>query len=333
MKKLFPIIIITMSLLMPARVDCDVKRYLGKKALYINSYHKGYYWSDLEQQGFEKNLANTGIELRIVYMDTKNNPKGEFSRQAGSKVKSIIEEFKPDVLIVAGDNAFRDVVMPYYRDVNLSVVFCGINNDISVYGAPYKNTTGIIEVGIPEKIYEFLRKFAVGDKIGFLGADTHSSQMDAEYLDKEIPRGFIHKEFVKDFKSWKKKIIQLQKKVDMLIVAAPLGISDWKEKEAEQFVLQNIRIPIGTESLSMMRVALVGVAKIGTARAGMAMVAQKRGKYAANIALKILDGQKPSAIPIITVKKGVLMLNLKIANKLGIVLTSAMLKNTKIIYR
>jgi len=143
--------------------------YRGKRILYVNSYHKGYDWSDGEQRGAETVLAGSGIDLRIVYMDTKNNTSEEFCRQSALKVKKYIEEFKPDVLIVSDDNAFAYVVAPYYRNGNLPVVFCGVNWDVSVYGAPYKNTTGMIEVALISQLYNHLRKFSKGDRVGFLG--------------------------------------------------------------------------------------------------------------------------------------------------------------------
>ncbi|MDP2923323.1 MAG: ABC transporter substrate binding protein [Candidatus Omnitrophota bacterium] len=321
MIKVFLAIILSIFLSAPTTANADAKHYHGKKILYVNSYHPGYYWSDGEQEGAEKVLANTGVELKIVYMDTKNNSSEEFAKQAGLKVKKTIEEFKPDVLITADDSAFKDTVTPYYRDVNLPVVFCGINEDISAYGAPYKNTTGMIEIALIERIYVYLRAFARGDRVGFLGTDSLSNRKNAEYFGKIIPGGFSCKEFVKDFDAWKGKALQLQEKVDMLIVDAPAGIHGWNEKEVERFALKNIRIPVGTESTGMMCVALIGIAKI----------AQEHGEYAAQIALRILDGQKPSDIPVIFSKKGMLMLNLKIAEKLNVVFTPAMLKNAKVI--
>jgi ABC-type uncharacterized transport system substrate-binding protein len=54
--------------------------------------------------------------------------------------------------------------------------------------------------------------------------------------------------------------------------------------------------------------AMVGYLKIG----------EEQGEWAANATLKILDGAKPSDIPIAKNKKGNLILNAKIAEKAGV---------------
>jgi len=302
-------------------VPCEAKNYQGKKILYINSYHPGYYWSDGEQKAAEGFLKNTGVQLKIVYMDTKNNPSAEFSRRAGLKVKKLIQSFKPDVVIAADDTALRYVIMPYYRDAQLPVVLCGINWDLSPYGAPYKNTTGIIEIGLVGPIYKHLRKMANGNRVGILSFDSFGERKNAGYYHRYIDGELSQTEFVKDFTAWKQKFIDMQDKVDMLIVADPSGIRGWNITEAEQFVLEHIRIPVGTETVSMISISLVGVIKIP----------EEQGECAAAAALRILDGEKPSDIPIVSNKKGNLYVNLRIANKLGAIFSPATLRSAKVV--
>ncbi|MCQ9204833.1 MAG: ABC transporter substrate-binding protein [Omnitrophica bacterium] len=318
-KKVFLLGFLSFFLLVPGLVNSRAFDYRGKKILFINSYHKEYYWSDGEQAGVERVLAGSGVELKVVYMDTKNNPGEKFKRKAGLKVKKIIEKFKPDVVIAADDNAFKYVIMPYYRDADLPVVFCGLNWDISVYDAPYSNTTGMIEVGLYEGIHKHLKRFAQGDRVGFIGVDVLSSYKNADYFSKQMKDKLVFKEHVRDFKSWKKKYLEAQDKVDMLILDTAAGIKNWNAKEAEKFVLENIRIPIGTESVTLASHSLIGLTK----------VPQEQGEYAAAAALRILKGEKPSEIPLVTNKKGDLFLNIKIAGKLDIIFTLSMLKNAK----
>ena len=56
--------------------------YEDKKVLYVNSYHKGYAGSDPITQGIEQVLSDQGVELKIHYMDTKNNPEEVFAKAA-----------------------------------------------------------------------------------------------------------------------------------------------------------------------------------------------------------------------------------------------------------
>src|SRR5512146_328127 len=71
--------------------------YSGKKILFVNSYHKGYEWSDGIESGIQTGLKGTGVEYKTVYLDTKQKPGDEFGRQAGQQARAEIEAFKPDV--------------------------------------------------------------------------------------------------------------------------------------------------------------------------------------------------------------------------------------------
>jgi ABC transporter substrate binding protein len=296
--------------------------YSDKKVLYVNSYHAGYEFSDQEQDAAVKALSSAGVQVKVVYMDTKNNPSEDFKEKAGFEVKKIIKGYRPDVLIVADDNAFKYVVAPYYRDAKLPVVFCGINWDISEYGAPYKNTTGMIEIGHIEIVYKQIERFLNGDRVGFLGPDVLSEHKNATYYGKLIEGGFDRIEFVLDFETWKSKYIQLQDEVDLIIISGSAGIKGWQEKEAAEFGFNNMKVAMGTELAEMMSFCLVGAVK----------KAEEQGEYAAYAALEILKGKRPSDVPIVMNKKGDLMINLKVADKLNIVFTPAILRNAVAIY-
>jgi len=297
------------------------KKYLGKKVLFVNSYHKGYEWSDGEQQSAQDILVSQGVEFEAIYMDTKNNSTEEFKKQAGLRVKEYIDSFKPDVVITSDDNAFQYAIMPYYRDSGLPVVFCGINWDVSIYGAPYKNTTGIIEAGLIGQLYNQLRKYAKGDKLGVISLDVPDERKNTRFFDRHIPASKISNIFVKDFQSWKDAFLRLQNSVDMIVFASPEGISGWNRQEAVHFVYEHIRVPTGTGAVAMTPPALIGVIKLP----------HEQGEYAARTALRILDGEKPADIPIAFSKKGGLYVSLDLAGKLDIVLPPSMLRNAKVI--
>jgi len=68
-----------------------------------------------------------------------------------------------------------------------------------------------------------------------------------------------------------------------------------------------------------MKYALLGITKIP----------EEQGEWQAGTALKILDGASPSSIPLVKNKRGKLMVNLKIAEKLGAVFSPSVLKNAE----
>jgi ABC-type uncharacterized transport system substrate-binding protein len=303
-------------------IEIQTKAYEGKKILYIDSYNAGYEWSDGVTRGIENILNNTGVELKIIRMDTKRDNSRAFGEMAALGAKSVIEEFQPDVVIASDDNAFNYVIMPYYKDADLPVVFCGINWDVSIYGGPYKNTAGMIEISLTSQLISYLKDYSKGNRIGYLSADTETERKNALYYNKLFNINFTKIYFVKTQEEWKEAFLKLQDDVDIFIFENNAGIKNWSDSDAEAFALNNTKIPVGTTNSWTMQSSLIGMTKI----------AEEQGEWSAQTALRILNGTRPTDIPIVTNEKGVLYVNLNIAEKLGVIIKPELLKNAKIIH-
>ncbi len=310
--------------------------YEGKKILFINSYHEGYEWSDGVTEGIKnvllpkviKNMSGqtaepsaTDTQLKIVLMDTKRNTSEVFKHTAALKVKAEIEAFQPDVVIASDDNAAKYVIMPFYKDTALPFVFCGVNWDASDYGFPYSNVTGMVEVDLADQILKHLKDYAKGERIGLIGVETESAHKIMENYRKVFGIAFTQTYFLTDFEAWKAAYLRAQEEVDMLFILSHVGLTGWDDEQAQAFVEANTRIPSGSAHHWDMPYALLGIAK----------VPQEQGLWAAQTALSILNGTQPSDIPLTTNKQGRLMLNLRLAGKLGIFFKLPLLKLADII--
>ncbi len=291
-----------------------------KKVMFIDSYHEGYEWSDGIVRGV-KSVLGDKCDLKIVRMDTKRNPSSDFKKKAGEKAKQEIEAWKPDVVIAADDNAAEYIIVPYYKDKDLPFVFCGLNWDASAYGLPCKNVTGMIEVSMETQLIDALKKFAKGGKKGFLGPDNETTQKELKNVAAKLNVRFDRDVFVKSFDDWKKAFIDLQSRVDMLIVYNYAGIQGWNEGEAKKFVREQTKIPTGCVHEFMAEYTLISYAKI----------AEEQGEWSAGAALQILSGKSPKDIPVVTNQKGQLYANLAIAKKLNVTFPLATLKAAKVI--
>ncbi len=301
--------------------DIETLEYTGKKILFVNSYHKGFEWSDGITNSLKQGLSNKGIELKIHYMDTKRNTGEEFQKQAALDAKKIIEEWKPDLLITSDDIAFKYLVMPYYRNADLPIVFCGLNWDATVYKAPYNNTAGMVEISFVIPLINHLKIYTKGERIGVIADDCLSSRKWMENAKKTLNISFEKEYFVKTLEEWENTFIKLQDEVDILLLVSNAAINNWDNEEAKRFILENTRKPTGSTYKFMSPYSLITVETIP----------EEQGEYAAETALKILDGTLPSDIPLKENKKGKLILNLKIAEKLDIVFLPSLLKNAEII--
>ena len=284
------------------------ENYAGKKILFIDSYHAGFEWSDGIAQGVRGVLEKTAVELKVVHMDTKRNASEAFIKSAALKVKAVIEEFKPDVVIASDDNACKYLIVPYYKNTDLPVVFCAVNWDAAVYGFPCKNVTGMVEVALIPEIIKNLKKYAKGNSIGFIAADRLSAKKEYQYHREILNIDYAQAYFAKNYQEWKRMFLKLQDEVDMAIMLNHVGITDWNDRQAQTFVENHTKIPMGARNGWDMSFSLIGVVNIP----------DEQGTWATHAALKILEGVPPSKIPLTRNKQGKLFFNLRIGKKLGI---------------
>jgi len=283
-------------------------QYEGKRVLHIDSYHQGNTWNDRIAEAVRETLEGTGVELKIIRMDTKRNPSEAFARAAALKAKEAIEAFKPDVVTASDDNASKYLIAPYYKDADLPFVFCGLNWDASTYGFPYSNVTGMVEVSPIPQIVRLLRGYARGDRLGYLTEDTLTKRKELEYHQKLFGITYDKVYLANDFAEWKEMFLRAQDEVDMLVILGVAKLTDFDNDEAKALAESETRIPSGTDFAWLMHVSLLGVGKLP----------EEQGRWAALAALKILDGTPPSRIPLAHNKEGKLYFNRKIAARLGI---------------
>ncbi len=282
----------------------------GKKVLWVDSYHEGYAWTAGIERGIRQVLQNSGVQLRIERMNTKWNREEGFRQAAALKAKAVIEEFRPDVVIASDDNAAKYLIVPHLKDTDLSVVFCGINWDASPYGLPCRNVTGMVEVEPVETLVRHLRRYAEGDRLGYLSADTVSERKVVSAYNQRFFNGQMKSYLARDFAQFKELFLRAQQEVDMLYIANHSDMPGWDSTLAEDFLARHVKLPTGSRLAYMERYVIVTVAK----------VPEEQGEWAARTALRILDGAVPGAIPLAANERASLTLNLKMAKAAGIVL-------------
>lgn len=118
MKKLFLILLFPFFL------------FANSSILIINSYHKGYEFSDKIVNGIEKTLyTHTDIDLNILYMDSKRVTSKEYLNSLENLYKVQLKNRKYD-LIIAVDRFAYDFVLNIYKEffTNEPVLAVGIEN-------------------------------------------------------------------------------------------------------------------------------------------------------------------------------------------------------------
>jgi len=295
--------------------------YAGHKVLWVDSYHEGYEWSDGIGRGIRKVLADSGVELKVLRMDTKCNRSEAYGREAGRRAKVIIEKYRPDVVIASDDNAQKYLMVPFLKDTDLPVVFCGVNKVPADYGYPSPNVTGMREVDLTNELVSQMQPFAGGNRVGLLAGDTETHRIIIENIRKQLFDGHLESCLVSTFDEFKQAFLRMQTEVDMLHLRNYTGIEGWDTEAAETFLLQNIRIPTGSVTPWMKRFVIFN----------LATQPEEQGEYAATTALRILDGTRPGDIPLAQNSRAQLTMNLKMAQAAGIVLPVSLLQMAEVI--
>ncbi len=291
-----------------------------KRCLYISSYHQGYEWNDGIERGMESVLQQQ-CELQHFYMDTKRHPEPEWAEKKAREALALIKRYKPDVLLVADDNASRFLVMPYLRDADLPVVFGGLNWTVGEYGYPYRNATGMVEVAPILPLLKQLRRILPSvHRALFLSSDVATERKDFLHYQQLFSKNDVAltASLVSNFAEWKQAYLYGQE-FDFILLNNNAGIRDWQREDAIRFVLENGRVLSVTNYDWMVPYVAFAIIK----------VPQEQGEWMARVALSILRGVSPEDIPIIPNRRWEAWLNSTVVQRLRIELPHSLILKAK----
>jgi signal transduction histidine kinase/ABC-type uncharacterized transport system substrate-binding protein len=152
MKKLALFLMVFVFFLSPSLFAHD------KKILIINSYHKGFQWSDDILAGMEEVFYNHHeITINILYMDSKRVSSEEYYAKLRELYKLQLQNQKYD-LIVAVDKFAYDFLIKYYHELftDETILFTGLEQF---------NPEDIQKEGLDDRIYGILEKRAIPETI------------------------------------------------------------------------------------------------------------------------------------------------------------------------
>jgi ABC-type uncharacterized transport system substrate-binding protein len=302
----------------------------GKKVLLVFSYHPEYPWIVEETRGVKHALKDKDIQIEKFYLDTKRKTSPEWKKKVAEDAVNKIGEFKPDLVIVFDDNACELVAMKY-AGKTLPFVFCGMNGDPEDYGFPAENITGVIERALIKESIELLKRFVPDVRKAAIITDNSLTSHGFVTRIKKTPLPVeIHEAYTTDdFDAWKAKVKELQPEVDAIGLFVYHTI---KEKGGEvslppedvlSWTLKNSKLP---------EFAFFDFTVRGGALCGVTLSGYEQGKAAAEIAIKILDGEKPADIPIECPEKGNPIVNETRAKELNISIPEDVLKEVEIVH-
>ncbi|MBW2603975.1 MAG: hypothetical protein JRE28_06610 [Deltaproteobacteria bacterium] len=325
------------------------------KRVYIAaSYEKNHICGGPQEEGVIKGLNKTGwfegmnLEVKRYYMDTKRkNTTFEAMKKEAGIVLGQIKGFKPEVLVVVDDNAFREVALPLAGSKELAVVFSGMNGQPENYNAKKRfmdnrERPGCNITGVYEKLY-VVRSMKVmqsaihalkGKKI--VGITDYSptgnaitAQFEVELRNKSGGIGWELKR-VKDWQEYTDLIKALNEDDEtgaIYPVALRLKVSDsviYTAPEILKWTTENSYKPEMAVNYFFAKVGLFG---------GAAVDFKAMGFLAGKKAGQILNGEKAGDLPIEDASDYAIVFNLKRAKELGIDIPTPLLTAADHVYK
>lgn len=288
-------------------IDGGVKK---KKIAYINSYHQGFPPSDQITRGVMEALPADSFEVTAYFMDTKRNPSEGFIQKRAEALIDSIRQSSPDLLIVSDDNAMKYLVVPYFQNDPLPIVFCGMNWSVEQYDISACNITGVLEILPVSELIRTLRPYYPEmKKLLVLNENTTTSRKTIPILDTLLGNlGMeVTQALVDDFKSWKSVFTEANDTYDIIYLQTRGAIRGWDDDEAAAHVKQFIKIPLVTCEEFMMPFAVLGITQLS----------EEQGRVAASMAKSVLNGVRPADIPVTTNILSKVWINAGLADRIG----------------
>ena len=123
--------ILAVLCLIASSMACAAAKASTPIVLYINSYHRGFAWSDGAEQSFRDRLKESGkkIELSTEYLDSRRFVYGKQIPFIAKSMEIKYANYRPNVVVVS-DNAAFDFAVANRAQLfpGVPIVFCGYNN-------------------------------------------------------------------------------------------------------------------------------------------------------------------------------------------------------------
>jgi PAS domain S-box-containing protein len=269
------------------------------KVLFLGSYHQGDFWEDQILLGIRQTLARNQVDLSVEYLDSRQNPTldyGEdFARFLSAKYRA-----RGIQLVIAADDAALDFWIE--RQVSLlpelPVVFCGINNHDEDRLRRLRNATGILETpDIEGTIQLALKIFPATRKLYMVASDRNTMYSGILQDFRKSAKHFENLLTIEEvlnlaFADVPERIKSIPPHSILLLLTALEGAAGQTLTSQQTAALLSMysQAPIFSYGESEM-----GWGPIG----GLVISGEAHGEAAAQLALRILAGEKADVIPVV----------------------------------
>jgi len=299
-------------------------QHADKNILILNSYHKGFQWTDNIVRGVEATFKDEGIDshIQVEYMDSKVVKYDRAYQEMLCELyryKYGDKEF--DVIITTDDNALDFVISHQEHEEVLQgvpVVFAGVNDLNAEAKVDRKRVTGVLEIsGFRGTLNLILDLHPNTNKIVLIADRTPSGSYQYNQLEPLLT-DYINRGV--SFSRWDDTLTmeQIEERMRGLwenTVAVFMTL--YRDSTGRYVSLEEGVTRISQESKRPLYTFHAQVLEYGTI-GGKLLSGFHHGKKAAEMAVLILDGEKPEDIPIVDTTTAKYMFDYRQLKRYGI---------------
>ena len=267
------------------------------KVLVLHSYHSGYEWTDSINSAIIKSLHSAYPEgdVFVEYMNTKRVALEVMSPMLRRNYAILYRNAGLNVIIATDNNAL-DFLLKYGEELfpGVPVVFCGINNFDDYNLSNYRNYTGVREDLDVGATLDIALRFHPDTHTVAMIADVGETAQINLAIAREVAKKYGNIRFVElsglSETALATKLGQLGSGTIILQLSyyrTPEG-RVFSVKEGMQLIQKHTQLPV---------YALWDFYMLPPAIGGKIVTGTLQGEAAAEIAIRILKGEKPEAIP------------------------------------
>jgi len=306
------------------------------KIFHLNSYNYGFPLVDDDIAAFRNVFENRGVEVEMMYfeMDGLRDSSVENLERSAREAVLAIEEFGPDLIYATDDPAQKYVIVPYYRDSDIPVVFAAVNADVKEYDYDEAdNVAGIYERLLFVEAMDLLKQLYPYATRAVLMTDNFPQWVDVVGRFKDLEGELQDIEFVgwetyDTFEEYKKGVLEYEDRVDVFVflglnaLAGEDGVSV-PRSEVVRWNVENIDLPDVSFWNFLVEEGTLLAEEISSSDQGSVA-----GKMAYDI---LVEGVSPNSFSFMKIVKGTQYINLARAEKLDLNVHSIVLINSEVV--
>ncbi|MCP4130983.1 MAG: response regulator [bacterium] len=271
-----------------------------KKILILNSYHQGFPWTNQIVKGIQSEFRKKGpvVEFLIENMDTKKHFNKTYLDHLYRFYSFKYGTQKPHLIIAADDNALN-FLKEYHPDIfpGIPVVFCGVNNQETPSLVDRSIFTGVLEESSPGETLDLALRLHPGTgNLVVIADNTPTGQSRLKSLNKIVPR-YPGIKFIYTGQGTMSQLTDLLGQLPPKTII--LFLVFFRDSKGTFFTYEKSMTTISgatTAPIYCLSSNYIGHGAVG----GIVNNGALQGTIAAKKAMRILEGEKVEAVPILT---------------------------------